>query len=117
MSRFAFFPAMTLMTITLAGCSEGVTPYKQSADTVIATNVDEGPDKVGLHPGNAAIAYDPDGCQAWIMDDGVEGYAGRRFDPITGLPVCDSLYPPGTVVGNYQTDTTGMKDWVPSRHN
>ena len=54
--------------------------------------------KIGLQDGDAAIAYDPDGCQGWLMDDGVEGYSGRRFDPVSGLPICNTHYPPGTVV-------------------
>ena len=33
-----------------------------------------------------------------------------RFDPATGLPVCDGAYPPGTVLGDYET-----RDAVP-RH-
>ena len=66
-----------------------------------------------LTEGHAAIAYDPDGCQGWIIDDGLEGYSGRRFDPITGLPICNSLYPPGTVLGNYQSQSPGLPDHVP----
>ena len=64
--------------------------------------------------GDAAVAYDGDGCQVWIIDDGLEGYAGRRFDPVTGLPICNSLYPPGTVVGDYQSRTPGISDYVPT---
>ena len=70
-----------------------------------------------LREGEAAIAYDPDGCQGWIIDDGAEGYSGRRYDPASGLPVCNNLYPPGTVVGNYQTDSAPVKDYVPGRRN
>ena len=68
---------------------------------------------VGLGAGIvAAIAYDPDGCQVWIIDDGVEGYSSPRFDPKTGLPVCDGKYPPGTVLGVYETPDAGMIDRV-----
>ena len=44
-----------------------------------------------------------------MIDDGVEGYSGRRFDPVSGLPVCNNLYPPGTVVGNYQTASAPIR--------
>ena len=37
-------------------------------------------DSVALVDGEAAIAYDPDGCQVWIIDDGIEGYSSPRFD-------------------------------------
>lgn len=101
----------------LAGCgaivegSEGATAYS-GPDSVIATYEDYGQDEVNLRDGEAGIAYDPDGCQVWIIDDGVEGYSSPRFDPKTGLPVCDGKYPPGTVIGNYETEDAGMADRV-----
>jgi hypothetical protein len=90
-----------------------VTPYRGSPDTVIATAFDRGRDSGVLEEGGAAIAYDPDGCQGWIIDDGIEGYSGRRFDPVTGLPVCNNLYPPGTVLKDYQSQSPGLRDYVP----
>ena len=105
---------LALLSVTaLAGCVEGVTPYVQSPDTVIATAHDRGWDNKALAPGGGGIAYDPDGCQGWIIDDGLEGYSGRRFDPVSGLPVCNNQYPPGTVLRNYQTMDAGIKDYVP----
>ncbi len=106
--------ATGLVAITvLSGCVEGLTRYRGAPDTVIATAYDRGRDAGVLKAGEAAIAYDPDGCQGWIIDDGIEGYSGRRFDPVTGLPVCNNLYPPGTVLGHYQTQSSGMRDRVP----
>jgi hypothetical protein len=103
-----------LAMATLSGCIEDVVPYQQGPNTVIATNHDGGQDNNALTDGHAAIAYDPDGCQGWIMDDGVEGYSGRRYDPKTGLPVCNGLYPPGTVVGDYRAHNRTFGDWVPA---
>ena len=37
---------------------------------------------------DAAIWIDPDGCQHWVADGGVEGYMEGRVDPTTGRPVC-----------------------------
>lgn len=102
-------------TVFLAGCvgGEGLTPYDGDPNTVIATGVDKGRDTGVLRNGQAAIAYDPDGCQNWIMDDGVEGYSTPRYDPVSGLPVCNDLYPPGTVLRDYQTGSEGIRDYVP----
>lgn len=97
----------------LTACT-GLVPYHQSPDTIIASNHDTGIDKGVLLNGHAAIVYDPDGCQGWLMDDGVEGYAGRRFDPKSGLPVCNNLYPPGTVLGDYRQQNKTFPDWVPT---
>ena len=98
---------------TLSGCIEGVQRYRQHPDTVIATAYDRGRDAGVLEEGQAAIAYDPDGCQGWLIDDGLEGYSGRRFDPVTGLPICNNHYPPGTVINNYQSQSPGLNDYVP----
>ena len=113
MNRTFPLAAMLLGATVLSGCVDGLTPYKQGPDTVIATAYDTGRDRGVLTNGDAAIAYDPDGCQVWIVDDGLEGYATRRFDPATGKPVCDGRYPPGTVLGNYQTPKAGIPDRVP----
>ena len=113
-NRFAM--GLALLTATaLSGCVEGVGPYTQSPDTVIAVPRDGGVDKTGLAPGGGAIAYDPDGCQGWIIDDGVEGYSGRRFDPVSGLPVCNNKYPPGTVLRKLHfihLVVTGQKEYA-----
>jgi len=90
---------------------EGTIPY-DGPESVIATGQDQGSDEGVLVDGQAAIAYDPDGCQVWIIDDGLEGYSSPRFDPRTGLPVCDDKYPPGTVIGDYETDSAPIPDAV-----
>lgn len=113
MTKISFLPMFAASCLALGGCVDGLTPYTQSPDTVIATANDTGIDSGALVDGEAAIAYDPDGCQAWIIDDGVEGYSGRRFDPVTGLPICNDLFAPGTVLVNHQTQSAGVGDWVP----
>jgi hypothetical protein len=102
----------SIVILTLAGCTfEGTEPYRDS-QSVIATRQDQGRDPGVLANGEAAIAYDPDGCQVWIIDDGLEGYSTPRYDPRTGLPVCDTRYPPGTVLNTYQTTSEGLDDRV-----
>jgi hypothetical protein len=102
-----------LAAFALAGCGDGLAPYGGDPNTVIATGVDKRRDLGVLKNGRAAIAYDPDGCQNWIIDDGVEGYSSPRFDPVSGLPICNDAYPPGTVIRDYQSNTEGVRDRVP----
>ena len=90
MAKFSLFFVGLVAASQLAGCVEGVQPYVQSPDTVIATAHDSGRDSGVLEEGGAAIAYDPDGCQNWIIDDGMEGYSSPRYDPATGLPIGSS---------------------------
>lgn len=114
MTKFSF-GAMALLSATLlAGCVDGVHQYSGDPNTVIAASTDTGRDPGPLEPGRAAIGYDPDGCQVWIIDDGVEGYSGRRFDPSTGLPICNNHYAPGTVVKDYQSQSPGVADYTPN---
>lgn len=116
--RFARLGLALLLATGVSGCGrsfyevfEGTQPYS-GPDSVIATAEDYGEDDAGLVDGQAAIAYDPDGCQVWIIDDGVEGYSSPRFNPKTGLPVCDGKYPPGTVLGPYETESAPGPDRV-----
>jgi hypothetical protein len=108
---------LSVLATGLSACQSGeffedVHRY-HGPDSVIAKASDSGTDDVGLVDGEAAIAYDPDGCQVWIIDDGVEGYSTPRVDPKTGLPVCDNKYPPGTVLGPYETTDAPGPDYVP----
>lgn len=113
--RLALLP---VLAFGLSACSGGeffedVQRYG-GPDSVIAKASDTGTDDdPGLVDGEAAIAYDPDGCQVWIIDDGAEGYSSPRFDPTTGLPICDGKYPSGTVLGSFETSTAPGTDYVP----
>ncbi|MCB1336039.1 MAG: hypothetical protein KDK10_00770 [Maritimibacter sp.] len=90
-----------LAPLALAGCQS--TAYNGGAPKLIATNSDHSfGDGAGPVNGRAAVAVTPDGCQAWILDEGVEGYASTRSDPRTGLPVCDPAIPPGSVIGDHR---------------
>lgn len=116
--RLARLGLVLLIGTSVSGCGrsfyevfEGTQPYS-GPDSVIATAEDYGEDDAALVDGQAAIAYDPDGCQVWIIDDGVEGYSSPRFNPKTGLPICDGKYPPGTVIGPYETESAPGPDRV-----
>ncbi|WP_394154353.1 hypothetical protein [Loktanella salsilacus] len=49
----------------------------------------------------AGVWVDPEGCDHWIIDDGVEGYLSERLTP-DGLPVCSGVAPPNTAVGPFK---------------
>ncbi len=102
---------MALLAGPVVGCS--YEPYRGDPDTVIARPYDTGSDDGALKEGGFAIVYDPDGCQNWIQDDGVEGYSVPRVNPDTGKQICDGKYPPGTVLGKYTSDDSGIRDFVP----
>lgn len=53
----------------------------------------------------AGIWVDPNGCDHWIIDDGVEGYLSMRLDPY-GKPVCSDAAPPNTAIGPYKGTQT-----------
>jgi len=51
------------------------------------TTADSGLDAGSLASMRAGIWIDPNGCDHWIIDDGVEGYLTPRLRP-DGSPVC-----------------------------
>ena len=53
----------------------------------------------------AGIWVDPNGCDHWIIDDGIEGYLSERLDKY-GKPVCSGAAPPNTAVGPYHQGET-----------
>jgi len=62
-----------------------------------ASNVDSGIDDDSLEGMQAGIWIDGNGCDHWIIDDGIEGYMTPRFGS-NGKPVCrDGSVPFSTV--------------------
>lgn len=64
-----------LAVVMLAGCEAG------------QGDVDRGFDSGLLEDGKANIWVDPDGCQHWYIDDGIEGYMTPRLNR-DGTPKC-----------------------------
>jgi len=81
---------IALATALLAGCE---VPEDKS--------LDRGIDSKHLSQLRAGIWVDPNGCDHWIIDDGVEGYLTERLDPY-GRPVCSGIAPPTSVVGPFK---------------
>lgn len=63
--------------------------------------VDRGFDSHDLTSMNAGIWVDPNGCDHWIIDDGLEGYLSARLDKY-GKPVCSGIAQPNLAVGNFK---------------
>lgn len=84
---------------SLAGCELG------GHGTVGADKTrDRGTDKKHLSQLKAGIWVDPNGCDHWIIDDGVEGYLSQRLDQY-GKPVCSGAAPPGVATGPFKKGT------------
>jgi hypothetical protein len=81
---------------------------------VIATDNDRGRDTGPLPEGRAAIAYDPDGCQNWIIDDGVEGYSTPPPRPGVGPARLQRPFPARVRSSTITSPATqGIRDYVP----
>lgn len=63
---------------------------------------DSGYDSKHLSQLVAGIWVDPEGCDHWIIDDGLEGYLSERLTP-DGRPVCSGVAPPNTAVGPFKS--------------
>lgn len=69
---------------------------------------DGGWDKKPLSELQAGIWIDPNGCDHWIIDDGVEGYLSPRLAP-DGRPVCSGTpNEANTVIGNFKGGSSSL---------
>ncbi|MFW2541422.1 hypothetical protein ACN2XU_02185 [Primorskyibacter sp. 2E107] len=64
-------------------------------------------DKDDLGKMQAGIWVDPNGCDHWIIDDGVEGYLSQRLDKY-GKPVCSGTAPPTMIKGDFKQGSTSI---------
>ena len=64
--------------------------------------VDRGIDRKHLSQLQAGIWVDPNGCDHWIIDDGIEGYLSQRLDKY-GKPVCSGTAPPTIATGSFKS--------------
>lgn len=72
-----------------------------ACDNKVDKTVDNARDSGHLSNLTAGIWVDPNGCDHWIIDDGVEGYLSQRLDPY-GKPVCSGTAPPGVATGPFK---------------
>lgn len=95
--------AMVLAAGTLlAACEDG-----QFSELGPDKTVDRGIDKKDLSQLKAGVWIDPNGCDHWIIDDGVEGYLSARIDKY-GKPVCSGTAPPTVATGDFKGGSTSI---------
>ena len=91
MTRTPFF-LTTCAGLFLAGCMGSVPADKTR---------DRGIDSHSLTTLQWGVYVDPDGCDHWIADDGLEGYQVNRLDKY-GRPVCSGVAPPTQTAGDFK---------------
>lgn len=89
--------ALLMALLAVSACSE-------TANKTIDQHYGDGKsgDLSGL---TAGIWVDPQGCEHWIIDDGLEGYLDLRRTP-DGKPVCNSELPRNTATGPFKAGST-----------
>jgi hypothetical protein len=95
MTKLKFVPLL-IAALGVAACGDGYPADK---------TIDRGFDTKDLSQRQAGIWVDPNGCDHWIIDDGVEGYLSARLDPY-GKPVCSGVAQPTQTVGDFKGGST-----------
>lgn len=94
---------LALGAMTLVTACEDFQFTEQGPDKTIDRGIDQKP-LTELVPG---IWVDPNGCDHWIIDDGVEGYLSQRLDKF-GKPVCSGVAEPTFTTGDFKGGATGL---------
>ncbi|MBC7164514.1 MAG: hypothetical protein H5U15_05865 [Roseovarius sp.] len=81
----------------VAACANGTVGPDKGRDRDI--------DQKDLSQLQAGIWVDPNGCDHWIIDDGIEGYLTPRLDR-RGKPVCSGIAPPTVVTGPFKSGSS-----------
>ncbi len=81
---------LLVFAVGVAGCDK------------IDKTVDRFIDSKDLSQLEAGIWIDPNGCDHWIIDDGIEGYLSQRLDPY-GKPVCSGSGPANHAIGPFKS--------------
>jgi hypothetical protein len=92
--KHAKFALLISLAALVAGCGHPV-PVEESKTR------DYGFGAKHLSQLQAGVWIDPNGCDHWIIDDGVEGYLSQRLDKY-GKPVCSGTAPPTVATGNFK---------------
>lgn len=102
-------PTLALgLALMVSGCGEVVSDGLFGGGIGPNKAADRGTDSDDLTGLQAGIWVDPNGCDHWIIDDGVEGYLSARLDRNTGKPVCSGIAPPTQTVGDFKGGATAI---------
>ncbi|MBV1869162.1 MAG: hypothetical protein KUG69_14860 [Marinosulfonomonas sp.] len=69
---------------------------------LVDKTLDRGIDAKSLTQLQAGIWIDPNGCDHWIIDDGIEGYLSQRLSR-DGKPVCSGKAMSNTAIGGFKS--------------
>ena len=69
---------------------------------LVDKTVDRFIDSKHLSELQAGVWIDPNGCDHWIIDDGIEGYLSQRLDR-DGKPVCSGPPLANTAIGGFKS--------------
>lgn len=97
------------VAVAVSGCANERWLGEGPRNTTDKT-VDGGRDGKDLSQLKAGVWIDPNGCDHWIIDDGVEGYLSQRLDR-NGKPVCSGVAPPNTATGPFKSGSD-FKDTI-----
>lgn len=96
---------LLLAGVSTSGCAQLLVGGLEGGNrTGLERTFDAGRDSKSLSQLVAGIWVDPNGCDHWIIDDGVEGYLSERLTP-DGRPVCSGVAPPNTATGPFREGT------------
>lgn len=103
--KLFLIPALAL--ITACGEMGSLGGHHKTGRRENDKTTDYGRDSKHLSQLVAGIWVDPNGCDHWIIDDGVEGYMDARLDRY-GKPVCSGAAPAEIATGPLKTGGTKL---------
>ncbi|SLN13851.1 hypothetical protein ROJ8625_00425 [Roseivivax jejudonensis] len=95
MNRLTLSAVLGAAMLVSACVDEGLRGYPPDK------SIDRGINAHSLKELQWGIWVDPDGCDHWMADDGVEGYQVNRLDKY-GKPVCSGVAPPTYTAGDFK---------------
>jgi len=96
---------MTIYKLLVLGAVLTLAACENASDD---KSVDRGWDEKPLTDLQAGIWIDPNGCDHWIIDDGVEGYLSPRLDH-RGRPICSGTpNERSTAIGDFKGGSTSI---------
>ena len=106
MNNMVKIPALLVLAASVSGCIESAAALGLEGGNRTGAErfVDAGRDAKNLSTLVAGVWVDPNGCDHWIIDDGIEGYLSERLTP-DGRPVCSGVAPPNTATGPFRQGT------------